>query len=43
MMERFCAEYYPGEDKVTFQSPQMVKQRLEKILSSSSKDLRTFL
>ena len=27
MMERFCAKYYPGEDKVTFQSLQMVKQR----------------
>ena len=28
MMERFCAKYYPGEDKVTFQSFQMVRQRL---------------
>ena len=28
MMERFCAKYYPGEGKVTFQSLQMVKQRL---------------
>ena len=28
MMERFCAKYYLGEDKVTFQSLQMVKQRL---------------
>ena len=28
MMERFCAKYYLGEDKVTFQSHQMVKQRL---------------
>ena len=27
MMERFCAKYYLGEDKVTFQSLQMVKQR----------------
>ena len=27
MMERFCAKYYPSEDKVTFQSLQMVKQR----------------
>ena len=27
MMERFCAKYYPGEDKVTFQSLQMVRQR----------------
>ena len=27
MMERFCAKYYPGEDDVTFQSLQMVKQR----------------
>ena len=27
MMERFCVKYYPGEDKVTFQSLQMVKQR----------------
>ena len=27
MMERFCTKYYPGEDKVTFQSLQMVKQR----------------
>ena len=26
-MERFCTKYYPGEDKVTFQSPQMVRQR----------------
>ena len=28
MMERFYAKYYLGEDKVTFQSHQMVKQRL---------------
>ena len=28
MMERFYAKYYPGEDKVTFQSLQMVRQRL---------------
>ena len=27
MMERFCAKYYPGEYKVTFQSLQMVRQR----------------
>ena len=27
MMERFCAKYYPGEDKVTFQSLQMIRQR----------------
>ena len=27
MMERFCAKYYPGEDKVTFQSFQMVRKR----------------
>ena len=27
MMERFCAKYHPGEDKVTFQSLQMVRQR----------------
>ena len=27
MMERFCAKYYPGEDKVTFQNLQLVKQR----------------
>ena len=27
MTERFCAKYYPSEDKVTFQSLQMVKQR----------------
>ena len=27
MVERFCAKYYPGEDKVTFQSLQMVRQR----------------
>jgi len=27
MMERLCAKYYPGEDKVTFQSFQMVRQR----------------
>ena len=26
-MERFCAKYYPGEDKVTFQRLQMVRQR----------------
>ena len=25
MMERFCAKYYPGEDKVTFQSLQMMR------------------
>ena len=29
MMERFCAKYYPGEDKVTFQSLQMARQRSE--------------
>ena len=28
MMERFCAKYYPSEDKITFQSLQMVRQRL---------------
>ena len=27
MIERFCAKYYPGEDKVTFQSLLMVRQR----------------
>ncbi|KAL0008661.1 hypothetical protein SO802_010163 [Lithocarpus litseifolius] len=27
MMERFCAKYYLGEDKVTFQSFQMVRKR----------------
>ena len=27
MMERFCAKYYPNEDKVTFQSLQLVRQR----------------
>ena len=27
MMERFCIKYYPGEDKFTFQSLQMVRQR----------------
>ena len=27
MMETLCAKYYPNEDKVTFQSLQMVKQR----------------
>ena len=27
IMERFYAKYYPGEDKVTFQSLQMVRQR----------------
>ena len=27
MMERFYAKYYQGEDKVTFQSLQMVRQR----------------
>jgi len=26
-MERFCAKYYPSEDKVTFQSLLMVRQR----------------
>ena len=30
MMERFCAKYYPGEDKVIFQSLQMVRQRPRK-------------
>ena len=29
MMERFCAKYYPGEDKVTFQNLHMVRQRSE--------------
>ena len=28
MMERFCAKYYLGKDKVNFQSLQMVRQRL---------------
>ena len=28
-MERFCAKYYPGKDKVTFQNLQMVRQRSE--------------
>ena len=27
MMERFYAKYYPSEDKITFQSLQMVRQR----------------
>ena len=27
MMERFYAKYYPGEDKITFQSLQMVRQK----------------
>ena len=27
IMERFCAKYYPGGEKVTFQSLQIVKQR----------------
>ena len=27
IMERFCAKYYPSEDKVTFQNFQMVRQR----------------
>ena len=27
MMERFYAKYYPGEDKITFQNLQMVRQR----------------
>ena len=27
-MKRFYAKYYPGEDKVNFQSLQMVRQRL---------------
>ena len=31
MIERFCAKYYLGEDKVTFQSLQMVRQRFEDI------------
>ena len=26
-MEKFCAKYYPGEDKITFQNLQMVRQR----------------
>ena len=25
MMEKFCAKYYPGEDKITFQNLQMVR------------------
>ena len=28
ILERFCAKYYLGEDKVTFQILQMVRQRL---------------
>ena len=28
IMKRFCAKYYPSEDKVTFQSLQMIRQRL---------------
>ena len=31
MIERFCEKYYLGEDKVTFQSFQMVRQRFEDI------------
>ena len=31
MIERFCEKYYLGEDKVTFQSLQMVRQRFEDI------------
>ena len=27
MMERFCAKYYSGENKITFQNLQMVRQR----------------
>ena len=27
MMERFCAKYYPSEDKITFQNLQIVRQR----------------
>ena len=27
MMKRFCTKYYLGQDKVTFQSLQMVRQR----------------
>ena len=27
MIERFSAKYYPGEDKITFQYLQMVRQR----------------
>ena len=27
MMEKFCTKYYPGEDKITFQNLQMVRQR----------------
>ena len=27
MMKRFCAKYYPDEDKITFQNLQMVRQR----------------
>ena len=31
-MERFCAKYYLGKDKVTFQNLQMVRQRSEEDL-----------
>ena len=31
MIERFCEKYYLGEDKVTLQSFQMVRQRFEDI------------
>ena len=40
MMEKFCAKYYPGEDKITFQNLQMGGRDLERILSSSLKDLK---
>ena len=43
MMERFCVKYYSGEDKVTFQSLQMVGKGPERILPSSSKGLKMFL
>ena len=43
MMERFCAKYYPGEDKVTFQSLQMVRQRLGEDPVQFIKRLKMFL
>ena len=40
MMERLHAKYYPGEDKITFQNLQMVRQRPGEDPSSSLNDLK---
>ena len=42
MMEKFCAKYYPGKDKVTSRAFKWWSKGLWRILSVSSKDLRTF-